>query len=294
MPSITKACDQPGGLLGRWAGDKTWQPFDPTCTLDPWPVPKLGAFLRVVLFGDSVEGLMAKDLRADNRTVCTGSAAVHICGDSAAASEACCAVQVSPVFFYGAWESGPYYANNTTPAIEVWRHVSHLHQSPDIFVISANFWDVARWEEHHPSVLELTESGRQLFQQQLALWKAHFITLLHRLQKELPNTTLIYHTTAFPALVNCTSSKHMHRGLGHREHVQQLNAAGAQIAQAAGWLVVDFVQMSAQFSEATQYLRDAHHPSPWFLRQAFQIYLNLHDQRLQASKIPSAIGMKQY
>ena len=113
------------------------------------------------------------------------------------------------------------------------------------------------------------------------------------MQKELSdNTTLIYHTTAFPALLNCTSSKHKKKELGHREHVQQLNAAGTQVAQAAGWLLVDFVQMSAQFSEASQYLRDAHHPAPWFLQQAFQIYLNLHDERLRATKSPSATEME--
>ena len=127
---------------------------------------------------------MAEELQADNHSVCIVPSAtidfppsVRFCGDSEA-------VKVQPVFFYGAWETGPYFDNHTTSALRVWHIVHHLYQerSPDIFVISANLWDVARWALHHPRVLELTETGRQLFQQQLVLWRVQFARLLHSLQ----------------------------------------------------------------------------------------------------------------
>jgi len=95
-----------------------------------------------------------------------------------------------------------------------------------------------------------------------------------------PSTTKIYHTSALPLLSSCNASRHLHAQLGHFEHVQMLNAAGKHHAHSMGWQVVDFENLSAQFYTASEYLRDKHHPAPWFLHEAFQIYLNIHAQQL--------------
>lgn len=97
------------------------------------------------------------------------------------------------------------------------------------------------------------------------------------MQQTLPATTSkIYHTSALPLRAECGSSAHIKSILGHHEHVWQLNTAGRHCAKQAGWHVVDFEMMAMQFHEAPLYLQDLHHPAPWFLKQAFQIYLNIH------------------
>ncbi len=50
--------------------------------------------------------------------------------------------------------------------------------TPDIVVLSANFWDIARWNRHHASVLSNDTAGQAAFQLQLVLWQQHFVKLL--------------------------------------------------------------------------------------------------------------------
>ena len=59
---------------------------------------------------------------------------------------------------------------------------SSTADSPDILVVSANFWDIGRWTRNQPEVLELTRAGRALFQEELVLWQEHFVRLLIYLQ----------------------------------------------------------------------------------------------------------------
>ena len=175
--------------------------------------------------------------------------------------------------------------------------------APDILVFSSNFWDIGRWYQLQPEVLNLTEGGEDLFRPELIEWQSHFVNFLHYLQVHLKgagqavffwwqssalmtvacvqdtlpaSTTKIYHTTAQPKTTICGGSAHEHNVLGHHEHVQQLNAVGRHQAKETGWHVVDFELMALQFHSPRLYLRDFHHPAPFFTRQAFQLYLNIH------------------
>ncbi len=64
----------------------------------------------------------------------------------------------------------------------VFQVVSAALTKPDIIVVSANFWDVARWNRYEPSVLETNETGRLAFQAQLSLWQQNFVKLMQMLQ----------------------------------------------------------------------------------------------------------------
>ena len=68
-----------------------------------------------------------------------------------------------------------------------------------------------------------------------------------------PSCTKTYHTTALPRQQYCNTLQHLHTVLGHHEHDQQLNFAGKFEAEALGWDVVDFQQMTTQLFTASIY-----------------------------------------
>lgn len=73
--------------------------------------------------------------------------------------------------------------------------------SPDIVVVSTNFWDLGRWSRYQPEVLEVTDSGRKLFQHELDNWQKHFVTLL--LQIQVSTVGLAQHSNVHRKLTHC-------------------------------------------------------------------------------------------
>lgn len=98
----------------------------------------------------------------------------------------------------------------------------------------------------------------------------------------------IFHTAASTDSVDCQGWQ-LHLHLNEHSHMAQLNAAGRWSAKQAGWHVVDFEMMTSKFVHKRLYLRDRAHPSPWFLLQAVNIYLNLYHQQL-AETVPTQVA----
>ncbi|KAK9817542.1 hypothetical protein WJX74_002185 [Apatococcus lobatus] len=289
-----------GELPGRWTGNPpVWQPVDAACRLQdhlqgliantaqpsdgPAPAGQAQRKLHILIFGDSVDRMTVNDtcLAQFSHPEPTEEVGFHeqryllMCKTSSLVMGVQSMIGIKP--------SGPYRWNLTgTPrdriqhGVNAFRHAAGVE--PDIVLFASSMWDIATWMDQ-TQILEAEDIDDLAF----AEWMTNFKSALDYIKDLTPSTPVhIFHTAASTDSVDCQGWQ-LHLHLNEHSHMAQLNAAGRWSAKQAGWHVVDFEMMTSKFVHKRLYLRDRAHPSPWFLLQAVNIYLNLYHQQLAES-----------
>ena len=137
-------------------------------------------------------------------------------------------------------------------------------RSPDIIVLSTNFWDHFRMQHSPAGVTNQTV---------LQLWSQEFSAFVRHIDQAFPEVPVkVYHTSAF------TTREDLSQPV-----TQDLNMAAISLLdQQPDWSVVNLVALTAGFKNRTSYLRDQHHPQPFIHLTLFDICVSLLEYKLAA------------
>jgi len=304
-----------GSLPGRWIGSPgvlgaeqlaaappRWQTIDPRCQLATLLDSIVAAGIgtcgrksggddseqphRILMLGDSVDRTVVRDvchaaagLNPPQRAVDGQACMEQWVGDDEWACRLPGAVfAVQP--FWGVSPLGPYNRNRTGAARQrIQKALAKFPKSfgaaPDLAVIGALLWDLARWKIIDPDGIMASD---QLPSELLLEWMGNMEDLLKLLRAGVPSTTMLaVHTLPFPRLAAKPSAAGSlaHGTITRHAHVAQLNAAMRHLAGVHGYQVLDLEVMTSQFHQAGQYLADNTHPAPWLSRAVANILLNM-------------------
>ncbi|KAK9866804.1 hypothetical protein WJX84_006515 [Apatococcus fuscideae] len=287
-----------GELPGRWTGNPpVWQPLDTGCQLQEFLEPLLtkaaqpadplspaalssSRKTRILIFGDSVDRMTVNDTCLATSTIPEPVEPVGQHEDRYLLLCETASLVMGVQSMIGIQPQGPYRWNLTgTPRDRIQHGAAAFRNAaggePDIVLFATSLWDIATWLDH-TQLLESEDIDDLAF----ANWMTDFGSALAYIKELTPSTPVhIFHTAASTDSVDCQGWQ-LHLHLNEHAHIAQLNAAGRWSAKQAGWHVVDFEMMTSKFVHKRLYLRDRAHPSPWFLLQAVNIYLNLYHHQL--------------
>ena len=274
-PLVRSECGWSDGVWVATTQDYSWTPLDPACT--PKGENQAGTIL---LIGDSVERFTVEDFCG---TAEASMAWTVLDGPIIAASQVdtdlltCTIGQLVLAFMHipGVHPTGPWFmgdVNASTPLFKATAAINFLSgqlgRNPDLVVLSSNFWDVSRVNTHSSATLQRPFDAAFIQQ-----WMADAEALFDAVDELVPKAVKVLHTTALPALVDCNGGNHVHKHLGSRMHVTQLNMAMRRLAGRLSWHLIDLEEMLNGFWPPSVYVRDAHHPKPWVLLTVVDMYL---------------------
>jgi len=295
------------GVLGPEqleAASPQWQTFDAHCQLSPLLDPIVTSAAgkcgeagggsnrddsrpRILMLGDSVDRTILHDVchaaegldtekRSEKETACMENWAGRY-------DAWCCSLpglQLSTLPYWGVSPVGPYNKNQTGNAESKFDQAltefpRAFGTSPDMVVVGALLWDLARWKTIDPDGIMQTD---QIPPPLLDTWIADMDSLLTLLRVTVPESTLLaVHTLHFPRLREGPhiNGQFEHRTITRWAHVAQLNAAMRHLAAKHRLQVIDMEAMTAQYHEGRLFLRDNTHPAPWFSREVANVILNI-------------------
>lgn len=151
--------------------------------------------------------------------------------------------------------------------------VNNTGHEPDMVVFSRAWWDIARFTQHYPEILNNRDDIPPAELEQLMMNTTAVMALIEK--RAVPGTLLVYHTTAMGVKKIDDPKQQQIEMMGRHGQLVQMNASGRQVAAERGWSLVDLEAMAQWFAEPQEYLRDLHHPNREFLNNVLNIYLNL-------------------
>eukprot|EP00884_Botryococcus_braunii_P000149 jgi/Botrbrau1/10134/Bobra.0191s0007.1 len=230
--------------------------------------------LKILIFGDSVDGIMTHDT-CDVKLpfVRSDSPAPFPCD--------------SPNFVLrshiipGSHRSGPYHCTGNTnctwnsPYFYIekgFREFEKKFGPPGMVILSTILWDIARLHDH----TNLTHAGL-LSEETLNGWIVDVQDLMRRIEALVNGSALlVYHNAACPRLRE-DGETFVFSLLERWSILAQLNAASrTAVKERPMWNLVDFEEMALPFCNNKQYpvMRDRHHPVRWFMFNVLNRYIN--------------------